>query len=214
MTIKKHLRNNKKTLDKQKYSNISFLKNHPAIFISILYLISSCFGLIYYYSLFSNFNINIFDYVESNDFLFASFKEIEIILIVSLFLMVILLILYQTSKKEITTQQSKGIYFLFTIILFAFIPAVAGDITATKLEFSNENIVSLAIKIGNIPKQTFVNQKIIGNTEQYSFYYDLSKKKVRVVPISSILFIEYQDSIIIKRDTSKLELPPGKPSGR
>jgi hypothetical protein len=51
-----------------------FLK-HPAIGGSFIYIICSIVGVIYSWFLYNKFQINIFDYAETNDFLLIAFKE-------------------------------------------------------------------------------------------------------------------------------------------
>ena len=53
----------------------NFFRDHPAIAGSLLYLQVTTVGVVYSWSLFRQFRINIFDYAETNDFLLAAFKD-------------------------------------------------------------------------------------------------------------------------------------------
>ena len=51
------------------------LREHPGLLLTVLYLIASLIGLAFSWSLFSQFNINIFSYAEVTDFLMAALRE-------------------------------------------------------------------------------------------------------------------------------------------
>jgi len=53
-------------------SCLSFLKKHPTLSISLIYLFISCFGLIYIYTLMAQFNIKILPHLEITDFTLAA----------------------------------------------------------------------------------------------------------------------------------------------
>src|SRR3712207_3186360 len=53
----------------------SFFRDHPAIALSLVYLQVTTVGVVYSWWLFWRFDINIFDYAETNDFLLAAFKD-------------------------------------------------------------------------------------------------------------------------------------------
>jgi hypothetical protein len=52
-----------------------FLREHPAIAVSLVYLQVTTVGVVYSWVLFRRFDINIFDYAETNDFLLAAFRD-------------------------------------------------------------------------------------------------------------------------------------------
>ena len=52
-----------------------FLRQHPGLVVSLIYLTVSLIGLLFSYSLFREFGINIFLYAEISDFLLAALRE-------------------------------------------------------------------------------------------------------------------------------------------
>ena len=53
----------------------NFLKNHPALIASGLYIFASIIGMFYAWSFLRHFQINVFNYAQIGDFLLASLKE-------------------------------------------------------------------------------------------------------------------------------------------
>jgi hypothetical protein len=54
---------------------VQFFRDHPAILVTLLYAQMSAVGVIYLWSLFRQFGVNVMDFAEANDFLLAAFKE-------------------------------------------------------------------------------------------------------------------------------------------
>ena len=59
----------------------SFFREHPAVLFSLAYVYFAILGLIYKWSLFRRFDIDILDYAEINDFLLAAFNVPQTILL-------------------------------------------------------------------------------------------------------------------------------------
>jgi hypothetical protein len=57
------------------FNLLNLFREHPAILVTLLYLQVTTLGVMYSWSLFRRFDINIFDYAETNDFLLAAFKD-------------------------------------------------------------------------------------------------------------------------------------------
>ena len=57
-----------------------YFKSNPTVIITIILILSSCLGMYYDYVLYSNFNINIFQISEIEDFLFSWIKNERIII--------------------------------------------------------------------------------------------------------------------------------------
>lgn len=53
---------------------IAFLRQHPALVLPLLYVEASAVGVTYMWRLYRSFGIDIFDFVEANDFLVAAVK--------------------------------------------------------------------------------------------------------------------------------------------
>src|SRR5215210_5046418 len=56
----------------------SSFREHPAIVGSLLYIQVTTMGVAYSWTLFRRFDINVFDYAETNDFLLAAFKDLTV----------------------------------------------------------------------------------------------------------------------------------------
>lgn len=74
---------------------------HPAFAVSSVYIFVSAIGFFSASSLYSQFEINVFDYAETNDFLMAAFKDPgAFILTIVFFFSVWLYCNYSFGKKE------------------------------------------------------------------------------------------------------------------
>ena len=52
-----------------------FLRNHPALIVSGLYVFATAIGMFFLWSYMRHFGVNVFLYAEVSDFLLASFKD-------------------------------------------------------------------------------------------------------------------------------------------
>lgn len=83
---------------------ISFIKEYYAIYIGISILFCSAVGYLTEYRLLNRFNLNIINFAEINDFLLASLKIPEILIVAIIFpaFLILLIHIYVLAHKSVT----------------------------------------------------------------------------------------------------------------
>jgi hypothetical protein len=76
-----------------------YFSDRPGIGGSLIYIVISSIGVVYSWSLYREFKLNIFDYAETNDFLLIAFKEPYVLLICLVLMFVCYRIYIDISKK-------------------------------------------------------------------------------------------------------------------
>jgi hypothetical protein len=77
---------------------VSFFRKHPAIVGTLLYLQVTTVGVVYSWQLFRRFDINVFYYAETNDFLLAAFRD-PIVFGMSVFTIIIVLPIVVATRR-------------------------------------------------------------------------------------------------------------------
>ena len=179
---------------------LNFIKNHPAIIGTLLYLQAAAVGITYNYSLFSEFGINVFDLAEANDFLFGAIKEpfAYIAVFISVLGASIMVIILQKfgplrGKSRILFIRISSILIISLFIVYTFYaPWFYGRVKARSIVDSKSKLVKLCLKgkpeelNGLIPKG---NISIIGTTEKFSIFYAHESKRSFVIHIANIALI-------------------------
>lgn len=174
----------------------SFLKEHPAIIGTLIYLQVSAVGIIYIWTLLSSFGVNVFDYAEANDFLLAAFKQplayfMGMLTVLSLLVQVILL-RYRRRKmgRPVRTPFRILMVFIITAIVYTFIPAfIFGRADAQAIIEGNSGFISLQLKARQDEVTELISENklsIIGTTDKFVFFYDHDCEKCIVIPTSNI----------------------------
>lgn len=193
--------------DNNKIEILPVLKQHPAIFFTIAYIYITLIGIIYSFVLYNRFGINIFDYAELNDFLLAAFKDLYTIGIIFSLLIYILSVKFvfylitqkypQNSQRVVSARKFQGfatvISFAYTLIAPIFVPMLFSE-----HNIKNDNkIIDIYLKNHKLNNNSHVlkEQKIIGGTEKFTFFYDSSTEETNVIPIANIAIITYKESI-------------------
>ncbi|MDB4582952.1 hypothetical protein N9164_07365 [Draconibacterium sp.] len=86
--------------------NTVFIKNHPAFIITLFYVYFTILGVVYSMSYFNAFEINIFDYWSSSEYIFVLFQTPGIFIILAIFVALTIL-LYKKSESFIKRFEEK-----------------------------------------------------------------------------------------------------------
>ncbi len=188
---------------------IKYFLEHPAIAGSIIYIGFSVVGLFYSWVLYRNFQINIFDYAETNDFLMIAFKERVTYFILGTLCILYLIYRYPIMKYSVSKDVVKYFYegrgkpyliiaiLLYLILVFSsfyyFANKNAGIFKQSGLKISKFNVSFEAVK--HEVKQELVHVgktlklSLIGSTEKFMFFYNHSDNQTIVIPVSKIISI-------------------------
>ena len=174
----------------------SFLKEHPAIIGTLIYIQVSTVGIVYIWTLLSSFGVNVFDYAEANDFLLAAFKQplayITGILTCIIMLADVMLLRYVRRKrgKIVLIPRKLLAIGLVTALCYTFLPAVYfGRLDARKIKQGTSGLISLKLKgkpeevDSLLPKDKL---SLIGTTDKFLFFYSNDCNKCVIVPVSNI----------------------------
>ena len=163
--------------------------------MTLLYLQVSAVGIIYIWTLFSAFGVNVFDFAEANDFLLAAFKEpfAYLIAILTVFVLSIEVLILRLRRGR--PWPPRLIKLLLIILIPTFIaytilpPWYYARKNARKLIKSKSGLVDLCLKgkpeeVKRLFPEGHVS--IIGTTEKFAFFYAHDSKRSVVIPISNI----------------------------
>lgn len=176
------------------------LQEHPAIIGTLLYLQISSVGLIYDWSYYRHFGVNVFDFAEANDFLLAAFKEPFALSMSGLTVVLLLLtfVLYRTRFRRIWEQHAYlGLVFtaLFLIAGLAYTalpPYWYGRKNADAFLRAPtvKHLVYLKAEAG-AGTTVLTGVHLLGTTEKVAFLYVGSTRSVSAVPFVNIGRIEF-----------------------
>ena len=178
-----------------------FFRTHPGILGSLLYIQLSAVGMIYDWTLYHEFQINILDFAEANDFLLAAFKEpfvlIQGIGIVVVFVAYIWFIRYLLRRRSFPPSVNMLMVSVFTIllILYTFLPARH---RARENAETVRNATSSFVRVYLKEKETKTTAKqyhkplsMIGTMGKFVFLYDSEDNRAIAIPIANIINIEF-----------------------
>ena len=201
--------------------SLSFLANHPALYLTVFYVFFSALGLLFEFSLFSWFEVNIFNYLDASDLFLAAFKYPRP-LILSFFYFLLFFLFHFIAKKLLATKYiwPKLLFIVFwpgllkrdiiIFISFAFLFATyttGAYLKAHHLVYKTNRTVTVVTTENNKPQEF---QMIpIGSTERFllgiEYTTTLTDARlcdnelasfnvlVRAVPFSNIVKIEYRN---------------------
>lgn len=164
--------------------------------LSLFYLLLVGIGMLFSYSKYSQFGINIFQYSEIFDFLLTPFRDITIFIFSFITIFIVFLVYklekltknkfpeFYNSKFHFGLMKSKPILSLiimFVLYLFIF-SGKYGKMTKKRI-LTKPNVIKITLLNGKIKKG-----KLIGKNNNYVFL--LSKgNEVTIYPISNLISI-------------------------
>jgi hypothetical protein len=189
---------------------VKYFLNHPAIAGSFIYILFSIAGVIYSWVLYRQFQINIFDYSEANDFLLIAFKNpvgyfsmtknFLIGFSIPVFIGLIMLLVYKNrlslSLKDLFCLFVDAMIFRFSIIvylvMFFFFVPISNAISARNIIHNNGSSINVLYEEGKQGSTSVVKKlksSLIGSTEKFMFFYNPSDNNTVVIPITRIISI-------------------------
>jgi len=177
-------------------------------FLSVFYLLLVGIGMLFSYSKYSEFGINIFQYSDVFDFLLTPFRDITIFLL-SFFTIFIVYLAYQinlfvkkkfpkyyNSKFRIGLMKSKPILSMSILfILYLFIFSGKYGKSSKRRILANPEIIEVTLNNGETK-----TGNLIGKNNGYIFL--LENKDVNIYPISSSIS---NIKIVLKKKETETE---------
>lgn len=174
------------------------LREHPALWVSALYLASSVIGMFYSWSYLRHFGINVFNYAQISDFLLASLKEP---ITWGLVVLAVLLVQSDNAMSRRAERKGPGKWFrwygspryrlvnnlgaLFLVLLFIYTFATAkardtlkGEGKIVDVIFADNGAATSAL--------------LLGTTGQFVFLFDADAAHVDIHPFENIHSISFK----------------------
>jgi len=175
-----------------------FVKKHPALLVSALYVAASVIGMFYSWAYLRRFGVNVFNYAQISDFLLASLKEPFTWGLVALGL---LLISFDNAMSRRVQAKSPGkwsrwyaspryravnnfaalfvvLFFIYTFATWQARDTRDGDGKVVDVIFADNGTATSAI--------------LLGTTGQYIFLFDADSDHVDIHPIENIHSISFK----------------------
>ena len=173
-------------------------RQHPALLVSLVYVIASSIGMFYARSYIGQFGINVFHYAQIGDFLLASLKEpVTWLLSIAAVLAVSLdSAMSRRCEKKGPPRWLKwyGNRYYRSINVFIAIAAIVGLLFGYSIYQANQNFAgngkNITVQISG--QTTPTSRQLLGTTGQFIFLFDANSRKVSIHPneaIESLSFI-------------------------
>jgi hypothetical protein len=202
-------------------SILVFMRDHWALVASTGYLYLSVIGMSQAYFFFHAFEINIFEFSELNDFALAAFKEPKTLLYglgmvayvgLAALMAQVLIKIREKRKSEsesessilnsnILTMQMKAMSFMVIpalLLVPIFLPNLLNnsynDEWKSGYISDAKNHVEIKLRVSsvhNLPDGQINNLSMLGTTDKFTFFYSISEKKVIIVPIANVLYVQH-----------------------
>ncbi|MEZ8695009.1 hypothetical protein AB6D15_22485 [Vibrio splendidus] len=202
-------------------SILIFMRDHWALVASVGYLYLSVMGMSQAYFFFKAFGINIFEFSELNDFALAAFKEPKTLIyglgMVAYVGAASLMAQYMIKRREkrreereelsrplssnLLTKQLKVMSLMVIpalLLVPIFLPNVLNNSYSDKWKSAyisdTKNHAEVRLRVGtvhNIPNGELKNLSMLGTTDKFTFFYSKSSKKVIIILISNLLYVQH-----------------------
>ena len=189
-----------------------FAGQHPAMLLTLFYLLVSFLGLSFSWAFYAQFGIDYFDYAEIGDFILAAFREpVTFLLALSSLAIGIVLLVFQwlvnnfydrfRERSRFIAALSRfdnglnrwgvlpTIIVLFFVYCVIFISDHAGDKADDFREGRGERVlVHYADPLSDGESSELA--AMLGSSTHVIFLYEPARKRVRIVPMDAIVAIE------------------------
>lgn len=182
------------------------LRENPSLVLTLTYLLLTAVGIVYDFFLFQFFHIQILDYAEAGDFLFAAFKE-PILFLFSLGSLAFLGALvsmdeswraksegYAELARKMESSRwysSEAMYALVIVSYFTAMTMGYAMVTAHRIRTGNYKKVDVQLITDATPPGHDARKSpptvLMGTTGKYLFLYSPDAQTTQILPVSSVL---------------------------
>ena len=181
----------------QKYQHwlVSLFRRHPALLISVFYVVASFVGMLFAWDYLRHFGINVFHFSQVSDFLMASLKE------PITWAIVLLSVLLMQSDNAMSRRWQKGErprllrwygsprYRAFNyIVVIGVVTYLIHVYASVKVQLTMDGR-GQQVMIRMADDETAVQRTLLGTTGTFIFVYDVSERQARALPIENVLSI-------------------------
>ncbi len=173
------------------------LRKHPALLISLLYVIASTIGMVFSWDYLRRFGINVFDYAQIGDFLLASLKEPATWALVAA---AAALVIADNAFGRVWQRRERSRwmrwygsyrykmlnYVTAFVMVVIFISAYARH-KANLTYAGSGKVIEYQLTNSNTRRSAIM----LGTTAQFVFMFDATTQKVSVLPYESIRVITF-----------------------
>lgn len=173
-------------------------REHPALLVSMIYVVASAIGMFYSWSYLRRFGINVFHFAQIGDFLLVSFKEPFTWLIVMAASTLIALDTWLSRRCEqhgaprwlgwYASARYRSMNYLAVVVVVLVMLDVLAAVKARNTLAGNGERVEVLLAASDA--KTSVD--LIGSTGQFLFLFDSTTGRVAVHPHQGVLAIEVQ----------------------
>lgn len=198
-------------------STIAYFKEHPTLAISLSYLLLAFIGIYYNYILYLQFNLNIFDFIEINDFLVGAFKQPISIAIILFSILGMLFDDWSSRRKyrilsieQLAAKQAGGsgdykcwlkfyktadtIGYYSSRIIYTFLIFAAPYLSAKRDsgKIFNGTAQQITYTTKDTPEKFNSADSIylIGSTDKFYFFYHKDQCKTKIINVANLMKIE------------------------
>lgn len=182
----------------------AFLREHPALLGSLVYVQITSIGIIYSWALYRSFDINIFDFAQANDFLLAGLEEpfafVMSVITVILFGVEAWYFLSYRPRRESRPPSAllKALFpwmFVLVAVVYTIVPAyLYAKWDASSIQQGKAVHVTVRYKIEGQSREK-TSQKaefsLIGTSEKFAFLYDETTRRTLAVSLSDVQLISF-----------------------
>jgi hypothetical protein len=183
-----------------------FLASHPALVATAVYAQASTMGIVHMWVVSQRFGIRIMDFAGASDFLLAAFKHPHAMVLSFGFAAVALFAIGMYTLRahryrvlepsHFTESHVTRMYYvwqglLILVIVYTVVPPLsAGFFHAEKVTRGEASRITVELRTSASPA---ISSKLegevflIGATEEFVFFYELTEKRTHVVPAANIV---------------------------
>ncbi len=179
-----------------------FVREHPAVAGTVLYFWVAAMGVIYSWTMFREFGINIFDFAEPNDFILAAFKE-PFTMAIAIVTVAFILIYYAFALRRIARapiERHKGsraamlVMIAVACIAYTLVPAFwIGRRDAYRLKTAKTSlhvVHAKGLRGASSDSVQAILATLVGTTSKFMIFYDYQAHEAFALPTTSVQRID------------------------
>ena len=176
---------------------ISLLREHPALIVSMIYVVASTIGMLYSWDYLRLFGINFFNYAQIGDFLLASLKEpfTWVIVIGAVFMLMLDNAMSRRAerkgKRRFFKWYGSGHYrmsnYIGAVLLIVWFTHIYATTVRDRVLDGGGRSVSVQLTESLVANDVV----LLGTTGTFIFLYDPLQKEVSIHPHESVYSISF-----------------------
>ena len=183
------------TDQKYQYWVVGMFRRHPALLVSVFYVVASFVGMLFAWDYLRHFGINVFHFAQVSDFLMASLKE------PITWVIVLLTFLGMLSDNALSRRWQQGDrprmlrwygsprYRLFNYVVFIGVVVFLIDFYARTLAERTIAGGGDKVSVRLADSEQSVERTLLGTTGTFIFVFDAATQQATALPIENVASI-------------------------